>query len=204
MTLSTRDQLLNAARGLFAERGFYGVSIANIADELGLTKQALLHHFSTKEKLYGEVLQRISHEIIALLRTAQTRSDDPVAQLKLVLAAIITNTPADAERARLLMRELLDNKRRADAASTWHLKPFLDGLVAIAKATPNWVSASDSQALALVYQLLGAISYYAVSEPTLRGILGEASLAALHQAFGPQLDALTDAALARPPSQRGG
>ncbi|MEL6753814.1 MAG: helix-turn-helix domain-containing protein, partial [Pseudomonadota bacterium] len=62
MASDTREQFLDTAEALFAERGFYGVSIAAIADELDLTKQALLHHFGTKEKLYGAVLQRISDE----------------------------------------------------------------------------------------------------------------------------------------------
>ena len=59
MASDTRELFLDTAETLFAERGFYGVSIAAIAGELGLTKQALLHHFSSKEKLYGAVLERI-------------------------------------------------------------------------------------------------------------------------------------------------
>jgi AcrR family transcriptional regulator len=54
----TRDAFLDAAKRHFAQRGFYGASIAAIAEELGLTKQALIHHFGTKERLYGEVLAR--------------------------------------------------------------------------------------------------------------------------------------------------
>ena len=42
MTSSTRDQFLQAAIKQFADRGFYGTSIASIAADLGLTKQALL------------------------------------------------------------------------------------------------------------------------------------------------------------------
>ena len=73
MTISTRDQLLATARTLFAERGFYGVSIASIANEHGLTKQALLHHFSSKEKLYGEVLKEIADDFAAIQLGDQRR-----------------------------------------------------------------------------------------------------------------------------------
>ena len=45
MQEDTREQLLESASQLFAAKGFYGASLANIADELGLTTQALLHHF---------------------------------------------------------------------------------------------------------------------------------------------------------------
>ena len=66
----TRDQFIEAARRPFAERGFYGTSIAAIAEELGLTKQALLHHFGTKEKLYGDVLEEISARVMETLKAS--------------------------------------------------------------------------------------------------------------------------------------
>ncbi len=56
----TPAELIAAATRLFAARGFYGVSIAAIAEELGITKQALLHHFGNKEKLYSAVLEGIA------------------------------------------------------------------------------------------------------------------------------------------------
>ena len=195
MTHSTRDQMLLTARTLFAERGFYGVSLANIADELGLTKQALLHHFSTKEKLYGEVLQGISDEYAQVLNAAD--ATDAAARLTAVLADLIACTPAERDRARLLMRELLDNKRRADAAGAWYLKPFLVALVDEVRLVPAWDGAPDEEVLACIYQLLGAISYFAVSEPTLRGIFGDDHYDRLVKAFEPQLKALVTAALGR-------
>ena len=50
----TRERFLDAAAEAFAERGFYGTSIAAIAESLPYTKQALLHHFGSKEKLYAK------------------------------------------------------------------------------------------------------------------------------------------------------
>lgn len=45
----TREKLLAAAHSQFADRGFYGASIAQIAGEVGLTKQALLYHLSARK-----------------------------------------------------------------------------------------------------------------------------------------------------------
>ncbi len=200
MARSTRDQLLETARNLFAERGFYGVSIANIADEHGLTKQALLHHFSSKEKLYGEVLRRISEEFDGMRTAAASSGAEPIAQLKTALVGMIPTKPADYVRTRLLMRELLDNPNRAEKASAWYLKPLLQDLIDMAKNLPGWAGASDAEALALIYQLLGAVNYYAVSEPTLHGIFGEKRVAALKRSFSPRLDAMIEGACANPPA----
>lgn len=203
MAQSTRDQLLETARALFAERGFYGVSIAQIADELGLTKQALLHHFASKEKLYGEVLKGISDELAAARRRALSDDDDARVQLRRFLVGMMARSREEKERARLLMRELLDNTRRADTAGAWYLKPLLDDLIAMVKALPRWNSASDAEALALVYQLIGAANYYAISEPTLRGIFGDDAFVSLEETYVRQFGALIDAALERHPAPTG-
>lgn len=191
MAKDTREQLLDTAEALFAERGFYGVSIAAIADELGLTKQALLHHFSTKEKLYGEVLRRISEDYEARL------SDAGPGGLKPALQYLASAVSEDTARARLLMRELLDNKRRADAAGVWYLTGFLETLIKRLQSEAAWKGAPKAEALAAIYQLLGAINYYAVSGPTLTGIFGPKIIKQTSADFAPSLERLIDAVVAR-------
>src|SRR5579884_1403297 len=65
---STRDQILDAAERAFAERGFSGVSMREIAAEVGLRNQAsLYHHFRDKHALYEAVLARGAEAIVALV-----------------------------------------------------------------------------------------------------------------------------------------
>src|SRR5438132_1050697 len=65
---STRDAILDAAERRFAERGFAGVSMREIAAEAGLKNQAsLYHHFRHKRALYEAVLARGIAPIIALV-----------------------------------------------------------------------------------------------------------------------------------------
>lgn len=197
MAQDTRERLLDQAEPLFAERGFYGVSIAAIANELGLTKQALLHHFGSKEKLYGEVLKRISVRFEAI--EASPVLEDPAERLTQYLLSLRMQDGTSPDATRILMRELLDNKRRVDTAGTWYLKPFLEQLIAMVQAIPNWQSASDAEALAMVYQLLGAINYFGISQPTLTGIFGDSGYKALARAFPEQLERLIRGAIASRP-----
>jgi AcrR family transcriptional regulator len=197
MASDTRQQLLDTAEALFAERGFYGVSIAAVADELGLTKQALLHHFGSKEKLYGAVLERISNSFEnQLVRTAQSERD-PAGQLKAYLLALAEDALARPARTQLLMRELLDNRRRAELASTWYLQDFLETLIGRVRAIPRWTHASEAEAFCCVYQLLGAINYFAISQPTLGGIFGDERSFEFAAAFPQVLAGLIDSALDR-------
>lgn len=199
MSKRTREQFLQAAAELFAERGFYGVSLAQIAAELDVTKQAVIHRFASKEKLYGEVLEGISHRLRQRLDTALERGGSAEEQLVAFLRAQAGASSESEAESRLLMRELLDNKRRAPKAGTWYLKPFLEALVDLVLRVPGWHDAPRARALAVVYQLLGARSYYEISTSTLRSMFGDRFAAELDACFQEQLEATATAALRQPP-----
>jgi len=52
---SRREELTRVAARLFAERGYQGTSLADLADELGIQKPSLYHHIASKEDLLWEV-----------------------------------------------------------------------------------------------------------------------------------------------------
>ncbi|WP_327182827.1 TetR/AcrR family transcriptional regulator [Streptomyces sp. NBC_01334] len=52
-----RAEIVRAALGVIAERGYRGASLAAVAERVGLTQQGLLHHFPTKDALLVAVLQ---------------------------------------------------------------------------------------------------------------------------------------------------
>ena len=186
MPADTRDKLLDIALTLFAERGFDGVSIAGIAAELGLSKQALLHHFATKEQLYAELLARISNDFERRVAELDDGNgdDESIGRLFVELAA---DSLEHRRQTTLLMRELLDNRERAERAGRWYLRQFVDLLVDRIHRLPSWQHGSREQAAAAAYQLLGAVNYFAVSGSTLRGMWGEEHYDAMHCAFAGQL-----------------
>jgi len=55
----TRDKIVLASARLFARKGYSATSIADISDEVGLTKGALYHHFTGKEAVFYAVVERI-------------------------------------------------------------------------------------------------------------------------------------------------
>lgn len=191
---STRDLMIEEARALFAERGFYGVSIAQIAAELGLTKQALLHHFGTKERLYGLVLEQIADHL-ASLKPSMDADAGAAQQLQDWLVAMIADTPLRVERSRLLMREILDNQVRAEHVGAWYLKPFVEEFASLLRCVAGWEAATDAQLHATLLQLLGAINYHAVSGPTFKGIFGADAAARMNDIFTAQIRHMVRAVL---------
>jgi AcrR family transcriptional regulator len=55
---AARTKLLDAAERLFADRGFFGVSIRDITDLADQRLSAVNYHFESKEGLFGKVLER--------------------------------------------------------------------------------------------------------------------------------------------------
>lgn len=55
---STRERIIEAAVELFARQGYVGTSLRHIAEQLGLTKAAVYHHFHTKDDIARVVVGR--------------------------------------------------------------------------------------------------------------------------------------------------
>lgn len=195
MHADTRQRLLDIAEQLFAERGFYGVSIAAIASEVGLTKQGLLHYFNSKEKLYGAIVLRISDDFQDHQREALQASEDPAERLGKFYAALAEPTETNVQRTRLLMRELLDNNERAAKAENWYLRPFLDRLISMVKDVNKSEKLSDAEALAYGYQLLGAVNYFLISTSTLKAMYGAKFIEAISTDFIKNLNRLINQGL---------
>lgn len=66
----TREQILAAAAGLFAERGFHGTTARDIAQRAGVNLASAHYHFGSKEDLYLEVLRV---EFDGIVRTLERR-----------------------------------------------------------------------------------------------------------------------------------
>jgi TetR/AcrR family transcriptional regulator len=102
-----RGRARAAAVRLFARHGIEGTSVQQIADEVGVSKQALLYHFASKEGLRSAALE----EMVAVWRkalpgvlAALTRPGAPVAA---GLIELVEFSRAEPAYARFLMHELL-------------------------------------------------------------------------------------------------
>ena len=77
--MSTREQLLVQAARLFAERGFSGVSLEDIAQAAGFTKGAVYSHFGSKEQVFLAAVRNTVERIEGALAAAEALGVDGAA-----------------------------------------------------------------------------------------------------------------------------
>ena len=67
-----REQLLDIGRTLFAEQGFEGTSVEEIAAKAGVSKPVVYEHFGGKEGLYAVVVDREMRQLLDMVTGALT------------------------------------------------------------------------------------------------------------------------------------
>ncbi|MGH3331527.1 MAG: SACE_7040 family transcriptional regulator [Nocardioidaceae bacterium] len=186
---SRREQILATAAEMFAERGFHGVSVADLGAACGISGPALYRHFTSKDAMLAEMLVSISEELLEVGRERVAESSGPREALRALVgwhtdfalnnkALIVvqdrdwSSLPEDArERVRTLQRRYVE---------LWvdQLREIHHGLVArTARAMSH-----------AVFGLLNSTPHSAVlPEPEMRAMLEQMALGALGVPAAPDL-----------------
>jgi AcrR family transcriptional regulator len=77
-----RRQLLDVAVKVFADRGFHGTSMEDVADAAGVTKPVLYQHFSSKRELYVELLDDVGSRLVDEVTGAVAEATGPRQQVE--------------------------------------------------------------------------------------------------------------------------
>lgn len=195
-----RESLLDEATRRFAAQGFGATSLQVIAEGVGIRKASLLYHFASKDALRDAVLERLLARWNALLPDlllaasagASTPRRDRFAR---VMEALTSFFLEDADRARVLLREILDRPDAFRALLARHVRPWIrvvaDQLEA-AKAEGAVHADADAEAYA-VHVLHLVVGGVAVMGAT--GALLEESPTAAKRRFEAELMRIVRAAI---------
>lgn len=124
-----RQCLIEISSRLFAEQGFPGTTIRQIARECGITEAAIYKHFDSKVHLYEEVILSKSrqHEITEYLE-AQGELADVEDVLRTVATHILSTARKDPELIRMLLYSSLEGFRSSTLLYKEFRQPYINYL----------------------------------------------------------------------------
>jgi TetR/AcrR family transcriptional regulator len=151
---STAIRILNAAEALFAARGFAGVSVREIAGQVGLNQASIYNHFTGKQALYEAVLERGLRPILDLLADS-AKGQGP--QGEPLLDAVLDRLWQTPQLPKLLQREILDDGEVLEAIAARWLRPIYEqGELAVRATVPpgEWSSEEIPLLIIAAYHLV--------------------------------------------------
>jgi len=137
--MDTKKKILEVSLALFAQKGFDGVSVREIAKKVGVRESALYKHYKNKE----DILDKIIEEMISSIRNGyelrhvpetlteevaegyRNISEEQLCEMSWSIFKMFTEEPKLSNFRRLLMREQFHNKTFAK----YYDKFFIEGVI---------------------------------------------------------------------------
>jgi TetR/AcrR family transcriptional regulator len=177
MERDTREQILSAAEDVFAEKGFGGARVKDIAGRVGVTHAVVHYHFRTKRDLYRAVVDRMVGELVELATSIPREPYEPTPKLERFFYGFFDFAVRHPSFARLANLEtgggdehyLIDRVREHLAPQYALARGFVRNGIAAGVFRPM----DPEQILTAIY---GMIVSYVTDNPFIEAMVGEEGL----------------------------
>lgn len=164
-THGSRERILDEAARLFAERGYQGLSMREIAEAVGVSKAGLYYHFKDKEALFLAILLSSIENLEQLVAAARAQGGSVRPQLRCLLRDIATHAGDSQAMMRLAEQDAvhLSAEARQAMLNAYHLT-FVGQLQALLESAQARGELKPLEPAKLTRLLLG-MAYHLLSTP---------------------------------------
>ena len=160
-TVETAKFILDKAVPLFAQAGYSGVSMRDIAKEVGISGAALYHHYPDKYALYIASITHAFSDNAAVIKVSLNSGGSPEERLERFILDFTKKMSSDSDFRALLQRELLDgDKERLKLLAE---QVFIAPFTALHKLAKELAPDCDAHLLAI--SIAGLILFHFDIEP---------------------------------------
>jgi AcrR family transcriptional regulator len=149
-----RASILAVAKVLFADKGYHGVSVDEIAKRLGVSPAVLYQHFPSKEALYESVLNTISEKRESYAEAALAEPSDFKSVLQRMTRVFVKSVSRDPDYLRMELMSALEDAPAAQHFFENRWRSFADYIEFTLKELANEGRADnvDPKTASLLFQ----------------------------------------------------
>ena len=166
-----RELILEAALEVFAQHGFRGATIDQIADAAGMSKPNLLYYFHRKEDIHETLIQRLLQTWLAPLRELDDIGD-PMTELRSYIRRKLEMARDFPRESRLFANEILQGAPRVMPMIEGELKTLVDEKAEVIKGWMRAGKIARTDPYHLIFAIWATTQHYADFDVQVRAVLG--------------------------------
>jgi AcrR family transcriptional regulator len=156
---ATRDKLVEAARLVFAERGFAATRMGDLADAAGVAHGTVYTYFDTKEDVLLAVMQAVIADLRAAMKPPNVK--DPIARVEAANRAYLASYRTHAHLLRVAQEAAAGDARFVDVLLDLRRTHVARVATAISKLQDDGLAAPDLDAHTAAAALCGMVEGFA-------------------------------------------
>ena len=161
----TAEKILIAARKTFAEYGYSGTHVDEIAQRAGVNKATLYYQIGDKDTLYANVIHQVVGNVAQGIAHAVAKVDDPEEKLKAYIAFIADAVDKNPEMPPIMMREIASGGLNLPRVVVEDISSVLTILISILDEGRKKGIFMEAVPFLIHMMILGTILFYKGASP---------------------------------------
>jgi len=171
----TQRAILESARNVFAERGFEGATLREVAERAGVKQPLLVYHFQSKEGLWRATLDLLWTRVVAAVRAGSDWADiaDSPEVVRAVLRSFMRVVADEPAWLQILMREASQPGPHLDWLVEQHSRATYEAGIDFLESAQKLGLLPRLPTRHLLYILTGALTFVVAIAPEVERVTGE-------------------------------